>query len=288
MRLFTNRSGSYTVNRPDRSDQIKENKSASGTHPLRVSSDFSPARKWGDIKQAAATGRSNFSAFLRGVSASDGKKAYTGIYQMLSPGRHRWGPEERFLIGSSKPDIYLPTANNSFNHGVPATNLYQFSDQPAVTFGRSLYSCPDALSVLDETSRLDLIGHGNANNFDQKNPRDLASVLHRAGLRKVGVIKIAACSIGKKNYLRDFMYELDRLDIKVGYVSGAKDDLQDRRVSRTVNGKVSVINSYFSKTKMIGNSHETFGLAVVKGNIDVQFANTRYTDASAMPRSSWQ
>lgn len=288
MRLFTGRSGSYTVNRPDRSGQIKEKKPQTKPRPSRVSSDFSPVSKWSDIKQAAANGRNNFLMFLKGVSVGGGKQAFTRLHQMHSPDRHRWASEQRFIVGSSTPDIYLPTANNFFNRGAPITNVYQFANQPAVTFGRSLYDSPDALSALNSTSRLDLIGHGNTNNFDGKNPRELASLLHKAGLREVGVIKISACSVGKESYLSDFIYELDRLDIKAGYVAGAKESLQDQRISRTDNGKVSVINSFFSKTKVIGNSHETFGLTVVKGNMDVQFRNTRYTDASVTPGYSWK
>ncbi len=97
-----------------------------------------------------------------------------------------------------------------------------------------------SVTALDSNSRLDLYGHGNKDSFNWKTSHELASILHKAGLRKVGVIKFQSCNIRKGNYLREFIHALDSLGIQVGYVSGAKDKLAEWRLLYEVNGKISI------------------------------------------------
>lgn len=299
MHLFTRRNGSYTVNHPVSANQIKENKAGAGPRPFRVSSHFSPARARDDLRHACANGR----AFLSCVSGaytigakSDlqdtykrGKEIYTRICQKLSSGRHQWASTERFVINASEPATRIFGSLQALVHGIPKSQQFEMTDSVGEDFGTPLYGSHNALSALDGTSRLDLLGHGSPHVFNQKTPHELAFILHEAGLRKVGVIKFQACDIGKGNYLTEFVKELDRFNIQVGYVSGANGKLFVKQPAGPIDGKLNIQKPRrFFGHKHIGDSFETLGLVVVKGNMDVQFPNTRYTDASAMSGSDWK
>lgn len=298
MRLFPDRTTTYVMNVTGPSVSTAENKSGVALHASRVFSDSLYAAASDDIKQPKVAIGKKISAFLKRVitrqssqvhdhaenAGKKGRGIFTKFQQIVSRDRHQWKPEQRFVIAGSEPQIREGGLVNAIDHGVPKTQWYEMAESCDAKFGASLYDQPKALSALNRTSRLDLHGHGGHDNFNGKTPFELASILYKAGLRNVGVIKFQSCDVGKGDYLREFVAELDDLGAKVGYVSGANDVFFDERLAGKVYGKeFTYAPCFYAPRKIIGFLPETFGLVVVKGTLDLHFPNTRYTNASSTP-----
>jgi hypothetical protein len=118
-----------------------------------------------------------------------------------------------------------------------------------------------------------------------------ADTLKKAGLKQVGVIKLYSCAAGGANLLSDLKQELATRDVLVGYVAGFKGNYSDARISWNVFGKKFNTNPF----KFLGLPASSSGasmnlwrraskdMVVVKGNVDVRFAGSRYDFA---PRST--
>lgn len=83
---------------------------------------------------------------------------------------------------------------------------------------------PGSLTAVTKYSKLLLLGHGNEAAFaigdKHYRPADLAQFLAYLGLKEVGLISFRACLIGSGNYLDLFRDELNKKNIKVGWLKG--------------------------------------------------------------------
>ncbi|MBP1313382.1 hypothetical protein J2X56_000609 [Herbaspirillum sp. 1173] len=205
------------------------------------------------------------------------------LRSMLHIGRHKWAPEKRFVI-SSMSDSVVRTSGllNALDRRIPKSNRFELEETSYYSeFGELLHE--GALSTLDCSCRLDLHGHGNMFMFEDDGPFIFACKLKRAGLREVGVIKFQSCRNGKGDFLKEFLEALDQLEIRVGYVSAPIGGLIDgRSVVKIAGREFTYKPAFFMPSKLIRRKHvllipETFGLKVIKGNIDVKFEGTRYS-----------
>ena len=193
---------------------------------------------------------------------------------------HEWKPEQRFVlaIGGDDPKILNSAQVKAFDRQVPDGN--RFRAEARGEFGQQLGAA--SLERLDLSSRLDISAHGNNDAVvpDQESAAQLARRLHDSGLREVGVLKIEASKIGERDYLDKLKAELDALGVKVGYLSAPKDFFANfKTYERGTNGRERVFKEIpLLPGKAIGGafSPETFGLKVLKGNVDIAFPGTRY------------
>ncbi len=159
-------------------------------------------------------------------------------------------------------------------------DIYIINEKPAKykskkEFGIPINYADKPLSKINLTSRLDLHGHGNIDNFSELTAEDLARALYNAGLTEVGIIKLHACNVGKEYFLIDFKKELNKLKIKVGYISGPTGIAVDWRVeARILNHEFSIHCLPFKTVGFL--IPEKYRLRVIKGNIDIAFPSTRY------------
>ena len=163
--------------------------------------------------------------------------------------------------------------------------------------GPGMYDRP--LESIGETDRLTIHAHGSETHLSEAllyEPRQLAQMLHQAGLRQVGILKISSCEIGAGKYLEELKEALDARGVKVGYLSAPIGILMDNRIPVQVCGVEFTINNNLGRGHfMLGNKvvqrpdkkivPERHGLRVVKGNADVRFPGTRY-DLPPAPASA--
>ncbi|AYR24567.1 hypothetical protein RC54_12360 [Herbaspirillum rubrisubalbicans] len=202
---------------------------------------------------------------------------------MLHIGRHTWAPEKRFVISSMSDRLVRDGGViNARAHNVPKSNRFELEETSHCSeFGEQLRN--GSLGRLDRTCRLDLHGHGDMFGFEGDGPFILACKLKRAGLKEVGVIKLQSCRNGKGDFLKEFLEALSQLGIKVGYVSAPVADLLENRSVAKIAGREFTYQAlFYMPSKLIRKKYglfipETFGLKVVKGNIDVRFPGTRYS-----------
>jgi RHS repeat-associated protein len=126
------------------------------------------------------------------------------------------------------------------------------------------------LSVLDKSSRLDIVMHGNRHGglaMMVENgrrverivtPRKLAETLKNYGLSEVGVIKLHSCRIGSGAFPKQLSNLLSSYNIQHGFISAPEG--------------YTTIAHFFNKRLSFPT-----GIAVQKGDLDVIFEGTRYT-----------
>lgn len=146
----------------------------------------------------------------------------------------------------------------------------------------------NSLAKLRLDSRLTLLAHANEDFFDIYTPESLATKLHEAGLKEAGILKLEGCNVGKGDYLEKLKYELNRLGIKVGYLSGPKSShANTEKVIKTPFGRKAfdvvfllklidpLLWPYLFTSNVTGVLPGTH-LKIVKGNADITFPGTHY------------
>lgn len=154
--------------------------------------------------------------------------------------RHRWAPQERFLVSTGQ-DWHIDTIaqNHAAYRRIPQSNRFGY---------REIQERGDALSSLTHRSRLDVAAHGTPTHVTVPGrascfavgPERLAQDLHRAGLRDVGVLKLRSCDTGlpggRMSFLERMRDEFERLGVRVGFISGPTGLIVDKRSTTTIRG----------------------------------------------------
>jgi hypothetical protein len=197
----------------------------------------------------------------------------------------KWRPEDRYIVSSDSDKVVQYGAMaKAIDRHVPNQNHFHFyaanasSAGPSRHFGTTLNST--SLSPLTLADRLDLHGHGDSERFEGLSAAQLAVGLRDAGLSEVGVLKLQACEAGQGSFLEDLAAELNRLGIRVGYVSGPIANISDTRIPVSIFGRQFNIQ-YLPKVVFYSGLKskprpEKFALKTVRGNSVVAFPGTRY------------
>lgn len=146
------------------------------------------------------------------------------------------------------------------------------------------------LSSAELTDKVVIIGHADADRFygaaykkssTEQHARKIVTQLRAFGLKKAGVIKLHACTMGRRDglFMRLFYKELIQQNILFSYLSAPigyyiYNPVLPRFVSNSPKG-------HFAKP-MRGSKY-----TILTGNIKRDFKNTRYTIASAS-QLSWE
>jgi len=133
------------------------------------------------------------------------------------------------------------------------------------------------LAHLTRHDRLDFIGHGNKTHFEDYTPAVLADCVVASGLQEIGVIKLAACDIGKGQFLEEFAQALINRGVRFGYLSAPKSFSSDMRFTfKALNRDRTIAPFFFFPRKFSGPLPEKFNMKTVKGNLDISFKDSRY------------
>jgi hypothetical protein len=181
--------------------------------------------------------------------------------------------KQRFMISSQTPIVENTIRAKKADKNIPDANVLQLN----IAEEDDHWQQSDTLSSLTLEDRLDLHGHGSTKSFEGLTANQLADRLYAAGLRQVGTIKFLSCNIGKKDYLNDLRRELAIKGIEFGYVSGPISVIADHRLTIDF-GSSSFAYRYFwlPFKRIVGLLPESWGLRVVKGNVNIGFSGTRY------------
>lgn len=130
---------------------------------------------------------------------------------------------------------------------------------------------------LTRHDRLDFVGHGNETHFEDYTPAMLADYVVASGLQEIGVIKLAACEIGKGQFLEEFAQALINRGVRFGYLSAPKSFSSDMRFTfKAFNRDRTVTPFFFLPRKFSGPLPEKFNMKTIKGNLDISFKDSRY------------
>ncbi|WP_176083942.1 hypothetical protein [Martelella sp. HB161492] len=124
----------------------------------------------------------------------------------------------------------------------------------------------DTYAHLTSKDRLDITAHGSKQGPTSYSADRLAEKLAALGLREIGIIKLQSCHVGAADYPKKLCGALTARGIKVGYISAPKAYLMGAASNHRL-----VVNG--ALIPRIGDSR----FKVVKGNLNVRFAGTRYT-----------
>jgi len=212
--------------------------------------------------------------------------------------------QQRYMISADSDFVVRKNVSVQRTHRrIPKDNVFVLDTQLTqareregrALSGRRLTGDSTLLQAIGLTSRLDIHGHGVGTpaSFEEIDPQELARLLFANGLRAVGILKVYACSVGKGDYLERLGEELNRLDVRVGYLSGWTADVLDLRLSVRVGRLAWVLRLTWIAVPCIPTlvSHrvaqdfrpERFILRRIKGNEDVRFPGTGYD----FPREAW-
>lgn len=190
----------------------------------------------------------------------------------IKHGKYKWLSQERFILSSDSDRVIKDGRKVARNrHSVPKENI--FKNFKKTDLRREQVVSRKQLSKLTMNSRLDLHGHGSSLNFEYFSPQQLAQELKQRGLREVGVIKLQSCSIGCASFPDQFVKELSKLNIRVGYVSSMKGGLSDVCFAINLFGKKFNIGI----GQVVNCLPKSWMTRVTKGNVEnVKFFGTRY------------
>ncbi|AST28657.1 type III effector protein [Ralstonia pseudosolanacearum] len=216
-----------------------------------------------------------------GTEAGNGRFKSRLANELASSGKplkfNKWEPADRFQLSSESDSIVKRGARvQAADRNIPSSNRFSMDLTSAQSTARALAKRP--LQRLTLESRLDIHAHGNDSYVEDLTAAELAAKLHDAGLEEVGVLKIQACDVGKGHYLQALLEHLASRGVKVGYLCGPKGALTDTRTVENLGGGEQYVKKdvSFLPGKYVGWLPETFGLNVIKGNVDVAFGGTRY------------
>ena len=142
-------------------------------------------------------------------------------------GEHRYS----LLIGRGQPQhIFSHYAKNiQHRYGVPAKNLFSDGNIASSSLSELFPKANNnQLAHLRFSDRLDLIahgspygpvGHGQCSVEHNLSASELALQLFQLGLRELGVLKLQSCNTGGGFYLNQLKNELEKLSIRVGFLS---------------------------------------------------------------------
>ncbi|WP_434634621.1 hypothetical protein [Chromobacterium sp. CV08] len=159
-------------------------------------------------------------------------------------------------------------------HGIPQENVF---GELSATRPTSLLNPPQSntLSQLTLNDRLDIPVHGSITGPSDPgdlgvgrpqhfSPKQLAEKLQSYGLKQVGVLRIDSCNVGDGDYLVRLKKELDKLNIKVGYLSAP-------------NGYLQATHLPFLHIRPVWQTKFWNPWNVVEGNAKVDFKGTKYS-----------
>jgi hypothetical protein len=209
----------------------------------------------------------------------------------------KWRPEDRFVVCANDGEDLLRKGAKvqAVDHRIPPENCFHYNTRPSGK-GRSLGTAlhEGALSDIQHLhQRLDIHSHGTEFATGQLSAEQLAEKLHHYGVRRVGVLKIQACDVGKGDYLERLRGALHALGIEVGYLCAPTGKMHDVRVIVKVPGLAPRIATGIGiqtapRAILVGKgirdvAPETSGLKVIKGTVDIAFPGTRYSLRAAPP-----
>jgi hypothetical protein len=277
----------FAVSRPvsDQSD------SRSGqTHAARQESG--PENKTngalGGLRTLANSRRSDHQSVSRDLGAGGNISNAAADHQTFP----KWNASQRHVISANTDSVIRSGAKvQGRASNVPQSNRHVLAPKPnagdAYTpFGEMLG--PDSLKHLTLQDRLDLHAHGSLASHEVANmsPSQMADRLASAGLQETGVLKLQACNAGRGQYLEELGDELNKRNVKIGYLSGPEGLLIDTRLNAKLFGKEFTVPKWVTaKVVQQGTgpsiTPESFRTHVVKGNVDVRFRGTRYNTPPA-------
>lgn len=198
---------------------------------IKLGKQFLRARQFPNTNEYALfEGHGNFGRHRVTYQANNQWSLYnhqSSIKNWTTSGEHRYS----MLIGRGQPQHIFTHYGKNIQHrySVPAKNLFSDGHLESSSLTELFPKAHDnQLAHLGLSDRLDLVAHGNPYgptghgqcSFEHSlSASELAMQLFQLGLRELGVLKLQSCNIGGGFYLNQLKNELEKLSIKIGFLS---------------------------------------------------------------------